>query len=80
MFVYVSPSVKDMLGYNETELIGKNVHFASSPEDVPMIQDEIQHSLQPGYKVSSDNEYRMRHASGEWHLVVSKGTRVVDKM
>ena len=79
VFVYVSPSVKDMLGYNETELIGKTFISLVHPEDVPIIQEEIQHSLQPGYKVSSDNEYRMRHASGEWHWVVSRGTRVFDK-
>jgi PAS domain S-box-containing protein len=78
-FVYVSPSVKDMLGYNETDLIGKSFISLVHPEDVPIIEEETQRSLLPGYKVSSDNEYRMRHASGEWHWVVSRGTRVVDK-
>jgi PAS domain S-box-containing protein len=78
-YVYVSPAVKDMLGYNETELIGKPFLSLVNPEDVPIIQEETRSSHQPGYKVSSESEYRMRHASGEWRWVISRGTRVVDK-
>jgi PAS domain S-box-containing protein len=78
-YVYVSPAVKEMLGYNENELIGKPFLSLVNPEDIPIMQEETRRSQVPGYKVSSESEYRMRHASGEWRWVVSRGTRVVDK-
>ena len=77
-YVYVSPSVKSILGYNQADLIGKPFLSLVHPEDKHIIEKETQLSYTTDYKTSPDNEYRLRHASGEWRWVVSNGTRVVD--
>jgi PAS domain S-box-containing protein len=75
---YVSPSITSMLGYNPLQLIGTKFISLIHPEDRHIIEEENQRSYQPGYKISADNEYRMRHVSGEWRNMISRGSRVFD--
>ena len=77
-YVYVSPSVKNMLGYNPAELIGKPFISVVHPDDIATLKGEINNTYAAGYKLSLELEYRLLHASGEWRWVVSRGTRVVD--
>jgi PAS domain S-box-containing protein len=77
-YVYVSPSVTKMLGYNPTDLIGKSFLSLVHPEDRHFIEEETRLSYLPGYSNSTDNEYRIRDASGEWRWVLTRGTRVID--
>ena len=77
-FAYVSPSITAMLGYHPAQLIGKKFISLVHPDDVHIIGEETQQSYLPGYTVSADNIYRMRHASGEWRWVASRGTRAID--
>ena len=77
-FAYVSPSVKNILGYNPSELIGRRFISLVHPEDIPAMAGEIKKSYTVGYRSSVENEYRLRHASGEWRWVISSGSRVVD--
>jgi PAS domain S-box-containing protein len=77
-YVYVSPSVTNMLGYNPAELIGKQFLSLVHPEDRHFIEEETRLSYLPGYKTTGDNEYRIRHVSGEWRWVLTRGTRVID--
>jgi PAS domain S-box-containing protein len=77
-YVYVSPSVQAMLGYNATNLIGRSFLSLVHPEDVHVIEKEIKKGTTGGYQISGDDEYRMRHVSGEWRWVISRGTRAVD--
>jgi len=77
-FAYVSPSVTNILGYNPAELVGKPFISLVHPDDIPMMQAEIQRSYSLNSKFGQEIEYRIRHISGKWRWVVSKGTRVVD--
>ena len=77
-YVYVSPSFHTMLGYKQDELIGKPFISLVHPEDVPIIEKEVQLSNMPGYKNSGEAEYRIRNAAGEWRWIVSRGTRLAD--
>jgi PAS domain S-box-containing protein len=77
-FAYVSPSVKNVLGYEPLELVGKRFMSLVHPQDLPAMAEQIKQSYNVGYHSSVENEYRLRHASGEWRWVVSRGTRVVD--
>jgi PAS domain S-box-containing protein len=77
-YVYVSPSVKDILGYEPSELLGKPFTSIVHPDDLHIIREEIQSTYDERYKTSRESEYRLRHASGEWRWVVSRGTKVVD--
>jgi PAS domain S-box-containing protein len=77
-YVYISPSVNNMLGRSPSELIGKPFVSIVHPEDASILKGEINNTYAAGYKFSSEIEYRLLHASGEWRWVVSRGTRVVD--
>jgi PAS domain S-box-containing protein len=78
-YVYVSPAVTSMLGYQPSELIGNRFISYVHPDDRHVIEEEIKRTYTVGYKVSGDSEYRMRQASGSWLWVVSRGSRVIDK-
>ena len=43
-----------------------------------IIEEETARSSVPGYHASGDIEYRIRHTSGEWRWVISRGNRTVD--
>jgi PAS domain S-box-containing protein len=77
-FLYVSPAVKNALGYDPEQLLGKPFISFVYPEDVPLLKEEIKRSYKTDYFISKEIEYRMRHASGEPVWVVSRGTRLVD--
>jgi len=77
-YVYVSPSVKTILGYNQTEMIGVSFLSLVCPEDRHILEEETARASVPGYQMSGHTEYCTRHASGEWRWVVSRGTRVMD--
>ena len=77
-YVYVSPSVKNMLGYEPAELIGKPFIALVHSDDIVVLKGEIDNTYAAGYKFSSEIEYRLRPASGEWRWVTSRGTRVAD--
>jgi len=72
-FIYVSPSVKQMLGYNQTDLIGRPFNSLIHPEDLHVIEDAIQRGDEAGY-----HQYRFRHASGEWRWHVTRGTKMLN--
>ena len=76
-YVYISPSIKSTLGYNQADLIGRPFLSLIHPEDIPIIQEEIRHTNKHGYQTTENREYRVRHASGEWRWVVSRGTKIV---
>jgi PAS domain S-box-containing protein len=76
-FAYVSPSVTNILGYNPAELVGEPFISLVHPDDIPMMQAEIQRSYSLNSKFGLEIEYRVRHFNGEWRWVASKGTRVI---
>jgi diguanylate cyclase (GGDEF)-like protein/PAS domain S-box-containing protein len=73
-FIYISPSVKNMLGYNPTDLIGRPFKSLVHPDDLHVIDEEIRHHLESGVQSASGNEYRFRNAAGEWRWHFSRGT------
>ena len=77
-YVYVSPSIKSTLGHNQADLIGRPFISLIHPEDIPIIQEEIRRTNKHGYQTTENREYRVRHASGGWRWVVSRGTKIVD--
>ncbi len=63
--IYVSPSVRKVLGYDPTELIGKMGWEWIHPEELPeMRKIYMELAKSPGKTASS--EIRLRHRSGAW--------------
>jgi PAS domain S-box-containing protein len=78
-FIYLSPSIKNVLGYNQNDLIGVSFRSLVHPDDIHVIDEAIQSHHIDGALISSEREYRFRHASGEWRWHISTGTPMREK-
>ena len=76
IFIYVSPSVKQMLGYNQADLRGKPFMSLVHPDDKHIIEDAIRNGDEATNQTTGGHQYRFRHASGEWRWYSSKGTKM----
>ncbi|MBM3463280.1 MAG: EAL domain-containing protein [Armatimonadetes bacterium] len=77
--IYLSPRCKAMLGYAEDELSSTPAAWFDRihPEDVERVRSEI-HGHCEGGSEFLQSEYRMKHRSGEWIHVLSRGVVVCD--
>ncbi len=75
--IYVSPAIKEILGYSPAEIIGHPFASLIYPEDLPHVQDLIRRSITENYQ-SVGTEYRVRHVSGEWRWHIARGNAVRD--
>jgi len=77
-FSYISPSVKNILGYDPSDLIGRSLSSLVHPENVLQMQQAIQHNIKDGSQTPGGNELRLRHVSGEWRWHNASGNAVYD--
>ena len=73
-FIYISPSAKKITGYNPADLIGRAFMSLVHPDDIQVIEKAIQRHHGGGNQTADGEEYRFRHASGEWRWHISRGT------
>jgi len=71
--VYVSPSVKEIMGVEPQQILGVNVFDSIHPEDAPTSRDRFQRAL-AGKTVTF--RHRSRHEDGNWRWLEGWG-RVV---
>jgi PAS domain S-box-containing protein len=78
-FIYISPSVKKVLGYGQNELV--NVPFRSlvHPDDVHIIDEAERSHKQENYQFTKNEEYRFRDAKGMWRWLSSTGTPMTER-
>jgi len=76
--IYISPSVKNILGYKATDLMGRPFQSLVHPDDIPVVQRAIQRHIQDGHQTPGGTEYRIRHLSGEWRWHNGTGNVVRD--
>ncbi|MEQ9619353.1 MAG: diguanylate cyclase [Deltaproteobacteria bacterium] len=69
---YVSPSHKNLIGYDDKELLGKRIFDFIHPEDLPRVMDIFTQGLQSGGTLYSV-EFRVRHKEGNWITLDSMG-------
>lgn len=62
-YIYVSPACKEMLQYEDEELIGQDSYLFIHPDDCEHIRNNHQILLERGYVVST---YRIRRKDGEY--------------
>jgi diguanylate cyclase (GGDEF)-like protein/PAS domain S-box-containing protein len=77
-FIYISAAVKNILGYNATDLIGHPFRSVLHPDDIKIVQEAIQHNILDGRQTPGGTEYRVRHFSGEWRWHNGTGNTVRD--
>ena len=77
--MYISSSVKNVLGYNQAELLGLPFRSLVHPDDLYVIDEATRRHYVSGSQTTGDEEYRFRNASGEWRWLVSTGTPMREK-
>jgi len=75
-FVYISPSIREMLGYAPEELIRSNVFSLIHPDDQKTVAKTFQRALfnNGGRTI----EFRARHQNGEWCILESVWSWIFD--
>ncbi|HUB87648.1 MAG TPA: PAS domain S-box protein [Verrucomicrobiae bacterium] len=72
VFIYKSPSVKTVLGYEPDELIGQNVFAHVHPDDLARVQEGFQTALAKPEKTVTLH-FRYQHKDGSWRHLESVG-------
>lgn len=65
VLTYVSPAVTPLLGYSETEVLGRSVLAMVHPEDLPGVQRDIMDIVRSG-KSHVTSTFRFRHRDGHY--------------
>ena len=73
---YVTPTVKELLGYSQEEFTGTKIFEHIHPDDMEFVIGSFKKAM--GEKVSNI-EYRLKHKNGNYLWVESKGNAITDK-
>ena len=73
-YLYVSPSVKDMLGYAPDDLMGTSYQALIHPDDRARVEENVGLAQGEGKKVQF--EYRIQHADGHYVWVETAGQHI----
>ena len=75
---YQSPSVRDLLGYDQEEVLGKAAFAFIDPEDLEKMTAHFAETVQsPEYGASA--QCRIRHKDGSWRFMEAKGQIYTDE-
>jgi PAS domain S-box-containing protein len=75
-FLYDTPSVKHVLGYNEGELLGKTVLEYVHPDDLESSKEKINELAEVPMQFIK-HEFRLRHIDGRWVSVEAIGINML---
>ncbi|EKF84857.1 PAS domain S-box protein [Methanobacterium formicicum] len=76
-YVYVSPSVKSVIGFKPQELIGKSMFDQVHPDDRSRVTSCMQNALTK--HITQSVQYRCMKADGSYVWLDTKGTPISDK-
>lgn len=75
---YVSPNVKQFLGYDSEEVTGRSIFDFLNPDDLGVFQEMLGESKD--FLASNQYlEFRLRHKNGEYRVFNSNGKLIEDK-
>ena len=77
MFTYLSPSWRDVLGFESGDYLGQSFVTLVHPEDIARIMETFQ-SVVAGNKLTDSVIYRVKHHDGAWHWHAARGAPLVD--
>jgi PAS domain S-box-containing protein len=72
---FVSPTIKQYLGYEPRDLIGHSAFELVDPQDVDKTVGSLRAALEDP-SVTANAEYRFRHRDGSWHIMQSSGRSI----
>jgi diguanylate cyclase (GGDEF)-like protein/PAS domain S-box-containing protein len=76
-FDFVSPSYKSVLGYKISNLLGSQAFNLVHPDDVERLSNDFKKIIETKETVMA--VYQLRHESGQYIAMESKGTPILDK-
>lgn len=76
-YVFITPSVKETLGYDPMDVIGKNTLDFIHPDDRKMIKNGLKASVKEKRK-ESKAIFRWKHRNGEYRWIESGGGVILD--
>jgi len=68
-FIYISPAIKDILGYLPEDLLGKQTFDIYHPEDAPHIKKMVQGVLRGEPGTTARFITRVHHRDGSWRWI-----------
>ncbi|HEX7004354.1 MAG TPA: HD domain-containing phosphohydrolase [Trueperaceae bacterium] len=74
VITFESPAIRQILGYEPSEVEGKSVMAFVHPEDLP-VRERFEKETTGGHGRAT---YRVRHKSGEWRWIESAGVNLLD--
>jgi PAS domain S-box-containing protein/diguanylate cyclase (GGDEF)-like protein len=75
---YVSPSVNRILGYAPDGLMGKSALTFIHPEDVLLVKQKLENSIQNPNVTQRLGEYRVQHCNGSWGVFEAVTTNLLN--
>jgi two-component system, cell cycle sensor histidine kinase and response regulator CckA len=78
-FLFLSPAVTPLLGYDAAALVGRPFQTIIHPDDVSACEEGLKQVLEMNGRTSGFR-YRVRHASGEWRWHSSNVNAVPDEL
>lgn len=75
-FSYVSPSAKNIAGYEPSDLLGRNAFELIHPDDHKLVQDELKSVIET-VNSGQATPHRFLNAAGEWMWLESKGVNLM---
>ncbi len=76
-YVFVTPSIKETMGYEVDEFIGHNTLEFVHPDDLPSIEESFKESLEKSIKENTI-VFRFKHKNGSWRWVKATGGVILD--
>lgn len=76
ILTYVSPNVKEILGFDANELVGKSFKDIVHPEDYSICLQSIQNSFANAEK-QSGVEFRIQDKKGDWIWQISNSSPII---
>lgn len=77
-YVFITPSVKESLGYEPLDVIGKNTFDFIHPDDKQLVKEGMLASIQNKMKEGSAI-FRWRHKNGQYRWIEAKGGVILDE-
>lgn len=77
-YLFITPAVKETLGYDPMDIIGKNTLEFIHPDDQELMKDGINDAVEAKMKEGSA-VFRWRHKNGEYRWIESRGGVILDE-
>jgi PAS domain S-box-containing protein len=71
-YIFISPSIKDTMGYEVDEIIGRNTTEFIHPDDLSKIAEEMGEAIATKSK-KGEAIFRFKHKNGSWRWLEVKG-------